>query len=218
MAPKSCKSKEHSNVAKTTVNKTGDISSTPKTRRKRQIKIIGGSENIELNNIAITKYIYSITGGAFSQLSVTLREGQKVMTDGGSLAFIREGVEKGSMSANSGAAGAVGRWLAGESLIFGKYVGKSEVEYNDDARTVTFAASIPGEINTLTLSPGEEFVTSRGAFLASSPNIKVTGKLNWRGIFEIGQEEGFILPRIKCDPNSQYDATVWLSGYSRGQK
>jgi uncharacterized protein (AIM24 family) len=161
----------------------------------------------------LSNYQSSITGNSFAQLSVTLRQGQMVIGDGGSLAYVREGVKLGKLSANSGVKGAVGRLLAGQALLFNKYEGLSETMHDAAARTITFASSLPGEIIEISLSPGEEYTISRGGYLASSPNVKVTGTLNLRGILEIGQEEGFILPKIKCDSNSDGKGTLWIAGY-----
>lgn len=158
-------------------------------------------------------YNSKITGGAFSQLAITLKEGQKVIGDGGAMASMREGVELGKLSANNGALGALGRFLAGEALLFNKYTGGPEATNDNDARTITFAPPVPGEIVEIRLEPGEEYSLSRGGFLASSPNVKVTGKLNLRGIVEIGQEEGFILPRVRCDKDSVGPGYLWVASY-----
>jgi uncharacterized protein (AIM24 family) len=76
---------------------------------------------------------------------------------------------------------------------------------------VCFASCVPGDAVHIPMQPGETLVLSRGAYLASSPNVKVSGKLNWRGLLPVGQEEGLVLPKVTCEDDGP--GCVFVSAY-----
>lgn len=87
-------------------------------------------------------YEFEVRGSpAFSELEVTLGVNQAILADAGALAYMREGVERGTLQlGNIGSV--IGRFLGGESLLLNKYVGKAEG--SKASRRVTFACGLPG--------------------------------------------------------------------------
>jgi uncharacterized protein (AIM24 family) len=155
-----------------------------------------------------SSYAATISGGQFAQLRVVLRAGQVVTCDGGALAHMREGVDRGKIGAKGGVSSFLGRIFADQSPLTVSYTGLSEKDYPDkQARTVVFAPSMPGEIMEFKLAKGEKMAVTRGGYLASSPNVIVTGKFNWRGIFA---SEGAVLPTVQSRDG---EGVVWLWAY-----
>lgn len=151
---------------------------------------------------------YEIKGSpVFSEVIVKLRAGESIVADAGALQYMRGGVEHSGLKMG-GLLKAVGRWLSDEGVFLNKYSG------TDQARpgTVCFASCFPGDAFALRLSPGEQWKLSRGAYVASTENVKVSGKLNWRGLVSFGQEEGLVLPKITCD-DGPADGVVFVSAY-----
>lgn len=168
----------------------------------------------KMNNIKGDPYEFHINQTSdFAQIEFDLRPKQTIIADGGTLCYQRDGVSLGEIS-NSGGGGffaGIGRALAGESMFLNKYTGSSTKK-----NIIAFSSPIPGRILYLELQPGEEIAVSRGTFLCSSPNIKINGKLNLRGFLSFGQEEGAVLPRIKCVGDTM--GHLWLGVYGEYKK
>lgn len=138
-------------------------------------------------------------------LTVKLAKGESVLADGGTLAYC-----DGEVAVTT-AAGSLkrlfGRALAGESAFQNTYTGTSDM--GDQA--VTFAAVVPGDIVELRLAPGEALKLTRGAFLAGTPNVEVTGTLNMRGLLGVGQQEGVVISLVKAPADR--GAVVLATGF-----
>ena len=186
--------------------------SAPKKMAKKARNQSGGDADTSLQHNSA--YDYKVSGGpAFAEVVVKLKPGQAIVGDGGALQYWKGPITPGELKMSFFAS--IGRALSNESLFL--------TEYNvpEDATThgtIAFASSWPGDAFCIELKPGETWKLSRGAFLASSPNITVSGKLNWRGIFEVGQDEGFILPKVTCDPKSTTNGFVFVAGYGGVEK
>ena len=134
------------------------------------------------------------------------------MSNGGSLAYMREGVERGKLESN-GIFGMVKRALGGQSFFLVSYKGLDLP--TAASRRVTFSSPVPGDILRLDMGVGARVIVSRESYMAGSPSINVSGKLNWRGMFELGQDEGLVLPELKCDGTP---GTAWLGAYGSFQR
>lgn len=146
---------------------------------------------------------FKITGGpAFSEIVVTLRHGQSILSDGGALQYMKGAVKHSKLVTS----GILGKLLSNESAFGNKYVNDTE----NKVGTIAFASSYPGDAFAIDMKPGDSWKLSRGAYVASSLNIRVSGKLNWRGAFVFGQEEGFVLPLVTC---KDAPGVVFVSAY-----
>jgi uncharacterized protein (TIGR00266 family) len=157
---------------------------------------------------------------AFSQLEVSLRPGESIVANGGSLSYVREGVSLGKLEKAGSFFDMVKRAFADQALFFDKYEGLPD--FDEAARTVAFASHYPGDMMAVKLAVGQRMVVSRDAYLAGSPNVKVTGKFNLRGLFVFGQDEGFMLPELVCEPPEAADngptGFVFIASYGSFQK
>lgn len=168
----------------------------------------GGNEDYDLD------YEFTIPENtSFGELNFQLKPNQSIISDGGSMSYMREGVERGKLSdsGNGGLFSGIGRLFSGQSTFMVSYTGLEQGDSN-----IVFASTYPGDILHLTLKPEEELIISRGSFLACSPNMEVSGKMNWRGLIDFGQEEGGVLPKITN--KSSKPGHVWLGTYGRYKK
>jgi uncharacterized protein (TIGR00266 family) len=194
---------------RSTAQRSGRGQQRSRGRRKKTTAGGGGGGGQE------PEYAVEITGRpAFSQICVTLRPGQSILANAGALAYMREGVLRGELSVG-GVGAAFGRALGGQSFFRMRYTGAPAAAdgsgSGDPDRRVTLAPAVPGDVLQLQLLPGQELLVSRESYIAGSPSIKVTGKLNWRGAFVVGQEEGLVLPRLVADEKA--GGTVFLAAY-----
>jgi len=135
---------------------------------------------------------FKITGGpAFAEIVVTLRHGESITSDGGALQYMKGAVKHKKLVTS----GFLGKLLSAESAFGNKYENDGP---DRGIGTIAFASSYPGDAFAINMKPGDTWKLSRGAYVASSSSIKVSGKLNWRGAFVFGQEEGIVLPLISC--------------------
>ena len=178
-----------------------------KTRQRGQSK---SATTTELD----LEYKFSVHGDkSFAVVEFDLKPGQTIVSNGGSMNYLREGVDRGELS-NSGDGGfwsGLGRMFAGQSAFLVKYTG-----LENPNRFVTFSSSIPGSVMHLTIKPGQELQINRGSFIACSPNVDISGKLNWRGFLGLGQEEGGVLPKLTC--RGKQEGHVWLGAFGHFKK
>ena len=162
-----------------------------------------------------SEYDATVRGApAFAQLDVLLRPGQTIVSNGGSLAYMREGVQRGKLETAGGIFGMFKRALGGQSIFLVGYKGMPD-HPDPHSRRITFTAPVPGDVLRLDMTPGDRAIVSRESYMAGSPSVKVSGKLNWRGIFEVGQDEGIVLPELRCEGSA---GTAWLGAYGAFQR
>lgn len=180
-----------------------NINNSKQTRQSRQTR-----QTLQKTVTQEEEYETTITGRpGFAELHMVLRPGQTILSNGGSLSYMREGVERGELGSTGGVMGFFGRALAGQSAFQVSYKGLD----NGGSRMMTFSSPVPGDIMKIDMQPNEKYVVSRESYIASSENVRVTGTLNWRGFFMIGQEEGFVLPELINEGDRK--GCAWLASY-----
>jgi len=176
--------------------------------RQRSRKQQTGSSTLDLD------YTYRVhSDKSFAVVEFELKPDQIIVSNGGSMNYMREGVDRGELS-DSGEGGfwsGIGRMFSGQSAFLVQYRGLDKPN-----RFVTFSSTIPGSVMHLTLQPGQEIMINRGSFIACSPNVNISGKLNWRGFLGIGQQEGGVLPKLTCTGDQA--GHVWLGAFGHFQK
>ena len=88
----------------------------------------------------------------------------------------------------------------------------TDVKSAGSGGVLALGIAIPGDVLQVALKPGETYTMSRGSYLASTPNVRVSAKLNLIGLIPVGQDEGFVLPTAECAPD-QGPGFVWMSAY-----
>jgi uncharacterized protein (AIM24 family) len=101
--------------------------------------------------------------------------------------------------------------FAGEPLYYQIYTGN----INENGY-IYIGNDFINSIIAIKIRKGEIFRLSRNCFLASTGNIKISFTFVLKGIFEIGQDEGFILPTATC-VIGEY-GYIWICAYGNLEK
>lgn len=128
---------------------------------------------------------YEIKGGNLPVVICRLEQGEELMCEGGSMAWMDEGVR---MQTEGGGLGKMfGRMFTGEKMFRNRYTA-------DRAGEIAFASSFPGSIKAVEITPEKPVIAQKGAFLASFGNIDVSVFFQkGRGGFFGG--EGFLMQK-----------------------
>jgi len=134
---------------------------------------------------------YSIDyGPAFSVLNLTMRSGESILTQPGSMLSMSTGFEikakAGGHLERPGAMGSMKSLMTGESFFTSIFTAKR------DEQNIALAPEFNGEILALDVSTSDYYLT-KGAFLACSPEIKI--KTEYKGFKSVIAKKGFFLMR-----------------------
>lgn len=116
----------------------------------------------------------------FSILSVKLQPGQKLLAEPSAMATMEPSIEL-KAGFRGGLGKSLGRMLGGESLIVNTFTGPGEV---------MLAPGAPGDVLHYRMA-GNSLMLQRGAFLARSEGVELSGK--WQGARGFFNGEGLVL-------------------------
>lgn len=131
---------------------------------------------------------YSIQGDTLPVVVCELDAGEKIITEGGGMAWMSPNMK---METTGGGIGKMfGRALSGDTLFQNIYTAE---------RTngmISIASSFPGSIKAFEITPGNEIILQKSAFLASEAGVE----LSMHFIKKLGSGlfggEGFILQKL----------------------
>ena len=130
---------------------------------------------------------YEIIGEPFPAVVCTLKRGEKMKTEKGSMVWMDPCM---SMETTGGGMKKMfSKAFSGESMFQNIYTAQS------DGR-IAFGSSFPGRILPVAIKPGQEFIAQKMAFLASEMSVDLAIHFNQklgRGFFG---GEGFIMQRL----------------------
>lgn len=130
---------------------------------------------------------YEITGGAFPIVTCHLQDGEKMITESGSMVWMTPSME---MQTSGGGIGKMfSRMLSGENIFQNIYTAHGE-------SMITFGSSFPGRVMPVAISPDHEMIVQKSSFLAAESGVELSihfSKKLGAGIFG---GEGFILQRL----------------------
>lgn len=131
---------------------------------------------------------YEIKGGTFPVVICYLEDGEKVVTEKGSMVWQSPNVQ---MSTSGGGVGKMfAKAISGESMFQNIYTAQG------GAGMVAFGSSFPGKIIPLAITPDKEMVVQKRAFLASEAGVDLNIHFNQKlGVGFFGGE-GFIMQRL----------------------
>lgn len=132
---------------------------------------------------------YQIKGETLPVVICHLEAGEKMITEKGSMSWMSPNMlmETGT---NGGLGKAFGRMFSGESMFQNTYTSQG------GNGTIAFASSFPGSIKAFEISPGNEMIFQKSAFLAAEAGVQLSihfQKKLGSGLFG---GEGFILQRV----------------------
>ena len=131
---------------------------------------------------------YEIKGGDFPVVVCNLENGEKMITEKGSMAWMSPNMQ---METQGGGLGKMfSRAFSGESMFQNHYTARG------GSGLIAFASSFPGEIKALNIAPGQEMIVQKSAFLAAEQGVELSIHFQKRvGVGFFGGE-GFIMQRL----------------------
>ena len=132
---------------------------------------------------------YQIQGGNLPVVICTLENGERMITERGSMSWMSPNMQM-QTSSNGGVGKALGRMFAGEALFQNIYTATG------GRGMIAFASSFPGSIRALNIAPGEGMIVQKRAFLASQDGVELSVHFQKKLSGGFFGGEGFIMQRL----------------------
>ena len=132
---------------------------------------------------------YQIQGETLPVVICELEGGETMITEGGGMAWMSPNM-KMKTSTNGGVGKAFGRMFSGEAMFQNNYTAVG------GAGMIAFASSFPGSIRAFEISPGNEMVFQKSAFLAGEAGVDVSIFFNKKVGAGLFGGEGFIMQKF----------------------
>jgi len=131
---------------------------------------------------------YEIKGGSFPVVICTLENGEKMITEKGSMAWMSPNMQ---METKGGGLGKMfSKAFSGESMFQNHYTARN------GPGMIAFTSSFPGEIKVLEIGPGREMIVQKSAFLAAEAGVELSIHFQKRLGAGFFGGEGFIMQRL----------------------
>ena len=131
---------------------------------------------------------YEIQGETLPVVICHLTNGERVITEGGGMAWMSPNMRMETTS-NGGFGKALGRMFSSEKLFQNIYTAQGD-------GLIAFASSFPGSVEAFQVSPGQEYILQKSAFLASEAGVSLSVHFQKRLGSGLFGGEGFILQRV----------------------
>ena len=156
---------------------------------------------------------YKIEGDTLPVVVCELAAGEKMITEGGSMAWMSPNM-KMETTTNGGLGKALGRMFSGEKLFQNIYTAQ------DRPGLIAFTSSFPGSIKAFNISPAQEMIFQKRAFLAAEGGVKLDIFFNKKVGSGLFGGEGFILQRVSGNgvAFAEFDGHVVEYELKEGQK
>ena len=131
---------------------------------------------------------YQIKGGSFPVVICTLENGEKMITEKGSMAWMTPNMQ---METHGGGLGKMfSKAFSGESMFQNHYTAKG------GPGMIAFTSSFPGNIQVLNIEAGHEMIVQKSAFLASEAGVELSIHFQKRLGAGFFGGEGFIMQKL----------------------
>ena len=132
---------------------------------------------------------YQILGETLPVVICELEAEEQMITEAGAMSWMSPNMQM-ETTTNGGIGKAIGRAFTGEKMFQNVYTAKG------GPGMIAYASSVPGSIRAFEISPGNEMIFQKGAFLAGARDI--TMEVHFRKKLGAGLfgGEGFLMQRI----------------------
>ena len=131
---------------------------------------------------------YEIKGGSFPVVICSLENGEKMITEKGSMAWMSPNMQ---METHGGGLGKMfSKAFSGESMFQNHYTARG------GPGLIAFTSSFPGEIRAVEIALGREMIVQKTAFLASEAGVNLSIHFQKRLGAGLFGGEGFIMQRL----------------------
>lgn len=155
---------------------------------------------------------YEIKGAPLPVVICHLEEGEKMITEKGSMSWMSPNMEMETHAGNISKA--FGRMFTGESLFRNTYTAK------EGAGMIAFASGFPGSIVPFEITPEKRIIVQKTGFLASESTVELSvyvQKKLGNGFFG---GEGFVMQKLSGYGTAfvEFDGTVLEYELAEGQR
>lgn len=152
--------------------------------------------------------IGGINGNRF--LRFWLMPGDMIIADGGSMAYMDDSITlqlSRPKNQKGGVFSKIKKTLAGETFFQSYFVAGDKPQ-----ALLTLSTPLPSDIIAVPIKEGQTWKLTAGAFLAATPNVKISGKFAFKGIFS--GESAFLTTATSVEG----DGIVWIEAYGHIEK
>ena len=132
---------------------------------------------------------YQIQGETLPVVICELEAGEKMITEGGAMSWMSPNMKMETTS-NGGIGKAFGRACSGEKMFQNIYTAQG------GPGMIAFASSFPGSIRAFEVSPGQDMIFQKSAFLASEEGVQLSMHFRKKLGSGLFGGEGFIMQKI----------------------
>lgn len=112
---------------------------------------------------------YEIAGGTFPVVMCYLENGEKMITESGSMVWMSPNMQ---METSGGGLGKMfSRAFSGENIFQNIYTARGD-------GMITFGSSFPGKIMPIQIGPGQEMILQKNSFLAAEAGVELSIHFN----------------------------------------
>lgn len=131
---------------------------------------------------------YEIKGGSFPVVVCQLENGEKMITEKGSMCWMSPNMQ---METKGGGLGKMfSKAFSGESMFQNHYTARG------GAGTIAFGSSFPGQIKVLDIGPGREMIVQKSAFLAAEEGVNLSVHFQKKFAAGLFGGEGLIMQKL----------------------
>ena len=132
---------------------------------------------------------YNIVGEPLSVVICDVEAGEVLFTESGSMSWMSPNMKMETTS-RGGIGKAIGRMFAGEKLFLNRYTAQG------GPGQIAFAASFPGSIRVLNITPDRPMIVQKRGFLAGEQGVEMSVFFQKRLGSGIFGGEGFIMQKL----------------------
>ena len=156
---------------------------------------------------------FTIEGEPLPVVICNLDPGETMITEKGAMSWMSQNM-KMETSSNGGIGKMLGRAFSGESLFQNRYTAQG------GPGMIAFSSSFPGSIRPFQISPGNEIVAQKSAFLASTVGVELSKFFQEKIGSGFFGGEGFIMQRLSGNGTAFLEFDGYIKEYEleAGQK
>lgn len=132
---------------------------------------------------------YQILGETLPVVICQLEAGERMITEGGGMSWMSPNMLM-ETTTNGGIGKAFGRMFSGEHMFQNIYTAQG------GTGMIAFASSFPGSIRVFQITPGQEMIFQKSAFLAGEAGVQLSVFFNKKFSSGLFGGEGFIMQRV----------------------
>lgn len=132
---------------------------------------------------------YQIQGETLPVVICELEAGEKMITEGGAMSWMSPNMKMETTS-NGGIGKALGRAFSGEKMFQNIYTAQG------GPGMIAFASSFPGSIRAFEITPGQEMIFQKSAYLAGEESVQLSVHFRKKLGAGLFGGEGFIMQKV----------------------